>query len=75
MEIAQSPNVHNGQAPWTPAEFEKQLRAKGTAYHIHHPFNVRMNSGGCTADAGESPHAGCCAATLFCGVTPSMVTE
>ncbi|MDQ3058044.1 MAG: pyrroloquinoline-quinone synthase PqqC [Pseudomonadota bacterium] len=50
MEIAQSPSIHNGQAPWTPAEFEKQLRAKGTAYHIHHPFNVRMNSGGCTAD-------------------------
>jgi len=35
---------------WTPTEFEAQLRAKGRAYHIHHPFNVRMNAGGCTPD-------------------------
>ena len=33
---------------WTTAEFEEQLRAKGQAYHIHHPFNARMNSGGAT---------------------------
>jgi len=32
--------------PWNAAEFEQQLRAKGQAYHIHHPFNVVMNSGG-----------------------------
>ena len=50
MEIAQSPSIANGQPAWTPDEFERQLRAKGTAYHIHHPFNVRMNSGGCTAE-------------------------
>ena len=50
MEIASSPFVDSHQPAWTPAEFEKQLRAKGAAYHIHHPFNVRMNSGGCTAD-------------------------
>jgi pyrroloquinoline-quinone synthase len=50
MEIAQTPFVDSHQPAWIPAEFEKQLRAKGTAYHIHHPFNVRMNSGGCTAD-------------------------
>jgi pyrroloquinoline-quinone synthase len=31
--------------PWTPAEFEQQLRSKGAGYHIHHPFNVAMNSG------------------------------
>lgn len=32
-------------APWGAAEFEEQLRAKGQAYHIHHPFNVMLNSG------------------------------
>jgi pyrroloquinoline-quinone synthase len=32
-------------APWSRAEFEAQLRARGAGYHIHHPFNVRMNSG------------------------------
>lgn len=30
---------------WSRAEFEAQLRAKGAAYHIHHPFNVMLNSG------------------------------
>jgi pyrroloquinoline-quinone synthase len=28
--------------------FEAALRAKGSAYHIYHPFNVRLNSGQCT---------------------------
>ena len=32
-------------AAWSRDEFETQLRAKGAGYHIHHPFNVRMNSG------------------------------
>ncbi len=31
--------------PWNRSEFEAQLRARGAGYHIHHPFNVRMNSG------------------------------
>ncbi|MBN3807074.1 pyrroloquinoline-quinone synthase PqqC [Paraburkholderia sp. Ac-20336] len=35
---------------WSHEEFEAQLRAKGTAYHIHHPFNVKMNSGGCSRE-------------------------
>jgi pyrroloquinoline-quinone synthase len=30
---------------WSREEFEQQLRAKGAGYHIHHPFNVAMNSG------------------------------
>ncbi len=33
------------EAPWSASEFETQLRAKGKAYHIHHPFNVALNSG------------------------------
>jgi pyrroloquinoline-quinone synthase len=31
--------------PWTRAEFEAQLREKGKAYHIHHPFNRMLNTG------------------------------
>jgi pyrroloquinoline-quinone synthase len=30
---------------WTRAEFEARLRERGHAYHIHHPFNVMLNSG------------------------------
>ena len=37
-------------APWTAAEFEAQLRARGRAYHIHHPFNVMLNSGRATPE-------------------------
>ena len=32
---------------WTRAEFEARLHAQGAGYHIHHPFNARMNSGQC----------------------------
>jgi pyrroloquinoline-quinone synthase len=32
-------------APWGREEFESQLRRQGAAYHIHHPFNVLLNSG------------------------------
>jgi len=34
--------------PWSKQDFERQLRAKGERYHIHHPFHVAMNSGRCT---------------------------
>lgn len=30
---------------WSREEFEARLREQGTAYHIHHPFNVMLNSG------------------------------
>ena len=36
-------------APWTRAEFEERLRERGRAYHIHHPFNVMLNSGRASA--------------------------
>lgn len=53
MELASShrtsPSACLTQA-WNSSEFEAQLRAKGKAYHIHHPFHVRMNQGGCTPD-------------------------
>jgi pyrroloquinoline-quinone synthase len=32
-------------AAWSREAFEAQLRAQGVRYHIHHPFNLRMNSG------------------------------
>lgn len=50
MEIAQSIDPNPAAQPWSPSEFEAHLRAKGQAYHIHHPFNVRLNGGGCTPD-------------------------
>jgi pyrroloquinoline-quinone synthase len=50
MDIATTPAPDAALPAWTPAEFEAQLREKGSAYHIHHPFNVRMNAGGCTPD-------------------------
>lgn len=36
--------------PWDHTEFEAQLRAKGTSYHINHPFNVKMNNGELTPE-------------------------
>ena len=33
------------QTPWTKEEFERQLRALGRRYHIHHPYHLLMNEG------------------------------
>ncbi len=33
------------EGAWSREEFEAQLREQGAAYHIHHPFNVLLNSG------------------------------
>ncbi len=35
---------------WSRGEFEAQLREQGHAYHIHHPFNVMLNSGRATPE-------------------------
>jgi pyrroloquinoline-quinone synthase len=35
---------------WSREEFESRLRGQGAAYHIHHPFNVMLNSGGANAE-------------------------
>jgi pyrroloquinoline-quinone synthase len=35
---------------WNRDAFEAQLRAQGQAYHIHHPFNLLLNSGGASRD-------------------------
>jgi pyrroloquinoline-quinone synthase len=42
------PTAVTHAAPWSPAEFEARLRELGAHYHIHHPFNLRMNSGRCS---------------------------
>jgi len=36
--------------PWSRSEFERRLRARGDRYHIHHPFQVRMNAGQCSRE-------------------------
>jgi pyrroloquinoline-quinone synthase len=38
------------QPAWSRAEFEVRLREKGNAYHIHHPMNVLLNSGGASRE-------------------------
>ena len=35
---------------WTRQEFEAKLREKGGGYHIHHPFNVMLNTGRATPE-------------------------
>lgn len=36
--------------PWNRIDFEEQLRALETGYHIHHPFSIRMNQGECSPE-------------------------
>ena len=36
--------------PWSAKEFESKLRALEAGYHIHHPFNQRLNSGHCSPE-------------------------
>jgi len=36
---------HDVAPPWSGADFEARLRARESGYHIHHPFNRRLNRG------------------------------
>ena len=38
-------NSHSDEEPWSRSEFEARLRDKGKGYHIHHPYNLLLNSG------------------------------
>ena len=38
------------EAPWSREEFERRLRDMGRDYHIHHPFNVMLNTGRATRE-------------------------
>ena len=50
-EISQASTASVGNSPaWGPEAFEARLREQGRAYHIHHPFNVMLNSGRATPD-------------------------
>ena len=40
--------------PWSPKEFENQLREKGRGYHIYHPFHVLMYEGKLTKEQLQS---------------------
>lgn len=40
----------SGAPAWSRDEFDLRLQEKGAAYHIHHPFNVMLNSGGATKE-------------------------
>jgi pyrroloquinoline-quinone synthase len=42
--------VRDTGSPWTSEEFEQRLRENGRAYHIHHPFNVMLNTGKATPE-------------------------
>ncbi len=37
-------------AAWSREEFEAKLKAQGSAYHIHHPYNVMLNGGKANPD-------------------------
>jgi len=39
------PRAPETRPAWSREEFEARLRDKGAAYHIHHPFNVMLNTG------------------------------
>lgn len=41
-------SAEGSETPWSPAEFAARLQALGSAYHIHHPFNVMLNTGKAT---------------------------
>ncbi len=45
-----APEYTPGDAPWGAEEFEARLRERGRAYHIHHPFNVMLNTGEATPE-------------------------
>ena len=40
-----APPQADAREPWGAEEFEARLRACESGYHIHHPFNQRLNSG------------------------------
>lgn len=48
--IKEAPPYDDGRPAWTREEFEAQLREGGKSYHIHHPFNVMLNTGQATPE-------------------------
>ena len=51
MIKANRPAQSDRDAPaWSREEFEARLRERGRSYHIHHPFNVMLNTGKATPE-------------------------
>ena len=50
IQASRRPTSALDTAAWSRDEFEAQLRARGRVYHIHHPFNVMLNSGRATPE-------------------------
>ena len=48
--LAESIDADDGRPAWSRDEFEAQLRENGKSYHIHHPFNVMLNTGHATPE-------------------------
>ena len=48
--LAESIAADDGRPAWSREEFEAQLRENGKSYHIHHPFNVMLNTGHATPE-------------------------
>lgn len=49
-DILQEHAVDDGRPAWSRDEFEAKLRERGRSYHIHHPFNVMLNTGRATPE-------------------------
>ncbi|GAB4567843.1 MAG: pyrroloquinoline-quinone synthase PqqC [Rhizobacter sp.] len=49
-QAARHPAEITAQPAWSRVEFEAQLRERGKSYHIHHPFNVMLNTGRATRE-------------------------
>lgn len=49
-QAARHPAEITAQPAWSRVEFEAQLRERGKSYHIHHPFNVMLNTGKATRE-------------------------
>lgn len=45
LALKTAPPAADSREPWSAAEFEARLRACESRYHIHHPFNLRLNCG------------------------------
>lgn len=48
--LAEAPAADDTRSAWSRTEFEAKLREAGKAYHIHHPFNVMLNTGKATPE-------------------------
>ncbi|WP_298235760.1 pyrroloquinoline-quinone synthase PqqC [uncultured Azohydromonas sp.] len=48
--LYQAAPAHDDRPAWSREEFEAKLRERGRSYHIHHPFNVMLNTGKATPE-------------------------